>query len=529
MSMLSGGIGIPEGAFKRLSNKQAESALEFIIQNQLNLVQVIQDNQGNGTGDQLLIGALVDDDGTVLTSKRITSASRLDTGIYEVNTSVNFATEVDGTPRCWPQVTPQGLIRTAGTSQVTEYPGLTTVNWNYDQNGTHYDTQRGRVWVVDIDHDTTTNETTGEPDRIGVFRIDSETWEYITLPTIGTDKHSFATKYKCSISIMDIAHRAFYVQARNEANDEVTTLIYSLDTLELLQDTYDDIVGHGQTFYFFIIGVDSANDRLLLWGDSNYLCWGMNDNGTVDTSLGGVARSGNTGFRSAICDNNGHFWFHDGTPNPDDWQQIVVTGSGATLTINTRDAGADGLDTRIYAFNAVQNAIYYLDNARNDLWKILCDSPYTVTELTASDWPSYAGSGHLTSPLEINCLAWSYDYYRLIGVRGGGTAPMCVYIIDPTDGTVDAHYELEDLYVQNFFCDTIAVQPGVFWSLSSNRIMQFNFTGDTEETDLSVYKPVTPSVRMVDANTARVELFLTANSVVRQDNAFYIEFPGELA
>jgi hypothetical protein len=54
-------------------------------------------------------------------------------------------------------------------------------------------------------------------------------------------------------------------------------------------------------------------------------------------------------------------------------------------------------------------------------------------------------------------------------------------------------------------------------------------TGLEDETDLGVYKPVTPAVRMMDANTARVELFLTANSAVRKDNAFYIEFPGELA
>lgn len=83
----SGKIGIPEGAFKRLSNKQAESALEFIIQNQINLTQVITDNQG-GAGNIKWLRAKAD--GTKVAGSSELTCTRTGEGTYKITSSVGF-------------------------------------------------------------------------------------------------------------------------------------------------------------------------------------------------------------------------------------------------------------------------------------------------------------------------------------------------------------------------------------------------------------------------------------------------------
>lgn len=527
MGVFSSGIAEPTGSFS-LAKKSSPvlDALENLSSDNP-LTSIILEGGDSITFQNYILSiaggpcALVNDDGTLLFGRGVASSTRIDDGIYDVTSSVTFPS-VGGVIQCAVHVTPQGVVPAAGESSFEDYLGLTTTLFDPGDAGAWYDPVRGRVWATDISHD---NAAYTIPDRLGILRLDTGTWEYITLPTTRPNiDHN-----KCSLGIMDLTNRVFYLQAFHQTGPVRSTLVYSLDTYALLQDTWD-LSGHGQGTYHIVVGADPSRNKVCIWGDSTLRLYNT-ASGVPTTLADSKNRTGNTGFRNPITSNDGAYWFYDNAPSPDEWLQCAISGSvwGSFTNRDADNGNGHNMDSNLYTHNPVTDEIYYMAGAGNDeLYKVLCVSPFTVTKINSSTYAGIGAGTWTTSIAAPTAISWSPDYYRLIVVRASPTYG-AVYVVDPSDGSIDVAYELDDRYSRNYNALDIGVDHGRIWSIGSNRIQEFRFTGSTENTSLVVYKPVAPAARMTSTTKARVELFQVANSYVRQDNPFYISFHGTAA
>lgn len=515
---ISGKIGVPDGQWLR---KRKDSSTDP----GLDVVQQITNNSNTSTGTtaDLPPSGVIDDDGTILYDEQITSASKIDTGIYHVTSDVTFAT-VSGEYQCAVQVTPRGLLTAPNVITTQDFLGLTTSIPGLDGSAVAFDSVKGRLWATDQDHDT--GFTQADLDRIGIYRLDTDTWDYIYLPALWP----ILWLQSGPVLKLDVANRKAYVQAAGASdgayNGARTTLIYDLDSYDLLFNTFTDISGHSQGQHY-LIAIDPANDRLFLHGDSYIRAYTTDGAGLPDSFLDDETTTGYTGGYHPIVDATGQLWIPTGA-HPQDWRKFYV--SGGSLLTATADAGPDGIIDGIKCYDATNDLIYYvtgqtasLDDAK-ELYKFDCDTE-TYTKITAATLGAVTneatGDASYRNPTSISM---SFDDSKLLVVRGSGFLDF--FIVDPSDGTIDFHQDLADTYTRNYHTSNPAVDAGVLWSLGTKRIMEIRFQGDNSGSIGTVYKPVIAAARMIAANKAQVELFDANNVFVRRNNAFHITFNG---
>jgi hypothetical protein len=163
-SLLSGKIGQPDGAFTHLSNKQAESAIEFLVEHQVELTTIVQD----GTGASATPGARVAANGNLLASDRILGSNRVSLGDYTV-TIDGTAQTVGGFIQMWPVATPSGQAGDGGSgiSAFREFSGVEAAATDNTDSVQFYHSavnnkvyalgpDTDNIWIHDIDNWTAT-------------------------------------------------------------------------------------------------------------------------------------------------------------------------------------------------------------------------------------------------------------------------------------------------------------------------------------------------------------------------------------
>ena len=510
-----GRIGVPAGDFS-LNRKETPE-----LDPGNNVVESLTNNitldVGGGGGAAGVAWANVEDDGTISSDSGITSVTRVAEGIYDVVLDTAVAAVGDK----WAAsavVTPEGTPTDTGTVSFESYLGLTTVSPSAHQNGVVWDPVKGKLWATDTEHDPNTDDS-GQ-DRLGIYKVDSETWEYITLP-LGW---GILFVQRGPSILINVEDRVVYVQVAGQDdapetnNGDRTTLIYSLDTLELLMNTKEDLTAGGSESTLVVLGFDSANGHMLIGGASTTYIHDMTDGLPDAVDIDSIA-SAYGSVSTYIADSAGKFWYPTTALAPDDWRRYYL--SGLSLTEDTVEAGADGINAdNLKTYDSTNNEIYYLSYDQLSLMKINCGTG-TVTKLAT--YPAHDSSTHTTSPTSLTALVMSSDNSRVLGVRGGtGGDFMCFYIIDPSDGSVDFHAEIPDLYTDN--CDSlhVGVDAGKLWVLSTQRITEISFAGGETDTALAIYDPVLFSSRLIAADTVRVWFYRGNNFRVRQDSAFHI-------
>lgn len=516
----SGRIGEPEGAF-RLLDQSSRAELENFVR------QLIDQSTATGTGTSgaLPPSGIIDDDGTILYDEQIASASKVDTGIYHVTSDVTFDT-VGGEYQCAVQVTPRGLLTAPNVITTTDYLGLTTSNPALDGSAVAFDSAKGRLWATDQDHDT--NFTSAASDRVGIYRLDTDSWDYIYTPA----DWSILFLQVGPVLKLDVTNRRAYLQVAGSSdgayNGARSTLIYDLDSYDLLHNTFVDIAGHGQAQHF-MIAIDPSNDRIFLRGDSYIRAYTTDGAGIPDSFIDDETTQTYSGNSHPIVDASGQLWVPT-TVHPEDWRKFYL--SGGSLLTATADGGPDGIIDGLKCYDATNDLIYYVtgdtasvDDAK-ELYKFDCGTE-TYTKITASTLGAIATEGDAdASYRNPTSISMSFDDSKLLVVRGGSGGYHDFYIVDPSDGTIDFHQDLGDLYSYNYYTNNPAVDAGVLWSLGTKRIMEIRFQGDNAGSIGTVYKPVIAAARMIAANKAQVELFDANNVFVRRNNAFHITFNG---
>jgi hypothetical protein len=150
-SLLSGKIGQPAGAFTHLSNKQAESAIEFLVEHQVELTTIVQE----GTGASATPGARVAANGTLLASTGVLSSARTGLGQYTV-TIDGTAQTVGGFIQMWPVATPSGVSGDGGdgVSPFKEASGFeAALTDTIDQILFFYSPLHNKVYALGADSD----------------------------------------------------------------------------------------------------------------------------------------------------------------------------------------------------------------------------------------------------------------------------------------------------------------------------------------------------------------------------------------
>jgi hypothetical protein len=523
----SGRIGEPEGAFRLLDNKPRLEELDQRLGDVETTVNEITVEAGGDNID----GGVVDTDGTILADHGLASATRVAAGIYDVTADTTYATLSADRWNASVTVTPEGTPTDAGEAATYDYAGLHTVSVDPTSSDVCYDPQQGKLWATDENSQALLRDENGFPvvspdttgsDRIGIYKKDTDTWQYIYLP----DDWERGIRGDGELLKLNVEERVAYMQAIGTVggayDSNRTTLIYDLDTLELLTNVYTDVTtGDGSGY---IVGFDNINDRCIIYGGSSTRFFGMADG--IPTTQIATTGSQYSINKYMIPDASGNFWFPEGSPA--DWRRWYLVAS--VINTATVDTGAAGLDSSAnnFCYDATNDQIYFYTTDRLTLKKMAC-STGTLTSIVT--YAAVSGANHNTEASELYALEMSSDDFRLLGVRGAssGSGECCFYIIDPSDGSIDFHYDLATTYTTNYYTQNIAVSEGVVWSLGTNRIQEIRFGGGEQDTALSVYDPVFVAVRMTAANKARVWFFKGNNFRVRQDSAFHIHFTGTAA
>jgi hypothetical protein len=505
LGAFSSEVGFPQGAFDRLSNNSLSKSVE-VIRERLTEITTIINNGGTGTAPPF---ATVDDDGTVLVSDQIASASRVATGVYEV--SANVAFQASGAYwRCVPLVTPMGFVANPGEILTKYYKMLYTTAPNQAQSSVQYYQEGGEVWATDNDYTVSGSSY----DRIGILRPESNTWTYLNL-----NETNYIQQYGSAAGGMfvDNTNGLMFIQA-NDVSNNVSTLIYDCASKALLLNVRDSLGGLDGGQFEYVVGIDPANETCVIL-DNNAYDWRTTTNGIPDATSSGEfnpAVAANS-YKPVMADTAGNYWnTHD--DNIYKW----VFGGGETAY----STGADKLAPGLVCYRASNNTIYYMSQ-NGDYIKSFACTDQTITRLNGSAWGTVSSEATaLTSLKGIQSLDVSKDGTRLIATRGGSATYYTFYIIDPSDGSIEAAYTLPSPWTYNWYSRMIAISDNRIWTLGTERIMEVTWTGAQPGDPPLVYKPVVANSRMVTASKARVEIFEVGNSIIRRDTPFHIGFFG---
>lgn len=489
---VSAGIGIPTGQGALMRDEDFRTAVENVVNDMPTTTTTL-------TRDW----ATFDEDGTILEqgATQALSWEQLGTGTYKV-TSITSGSFL-----------PQATVLSAEI----EEPELTTSNrlWftttSPDNTDAHvlYDPVKDVVWGTDVDH--VTSFVSGLPDRIAIGDMFAETPEvYLYLPSA----FPILFAQQADTLFLDLEYRLAFIQASSTGGTR-TTLIYDMDSYTLLQSSNAETGGTERV----IIGHTSTH--FLLRGDGNLFVWSRDANGLLD-SLTDTEADVAIGFKYGIESSSGDLWYRDSSA-PADWRQISL--AGGSFSGNTRDGGTNSIADRIYDYNPTDNCIYYLNNNVADLhlMKILCESPFTVTELNGTAYPNDLGDPTVTL-LDAVALRFTPDYSQIVVIRGQGSAVPWFYLVDPADGSIDTEFALPNDLGVNYGVETIVSLAGQVVSIGSNNLQLINYTVGDGGSSVT-QEPRTIHTRKLSDTEALVETFISHNpGRVKIDSGFHIEF-----
>jgi DNA-binding beta-propeller fold protein YncE len=504
-SLLSGRVGVPDGAYRML-NDPVERAVENVIRNELTLTQLIQDQESGGTATR--DWATFDEDGVVVVQNEndTLSCTKLSTGTYQVTRNSTFPAG----PAAAPLVTPLSVATASTSTEVALRQWFTTISPDASEGGVQYDPVTGNVWATDFDHSTGSTI-----DRLAIGLPTSVLPEfYFNLPSAYPELNVF----KGETLILDLTYRIAFVQVRNAAGTINTTLFVDMDTFDVLTDT-QSAEGGTQTV---LIGF--SDDHLLMMNGSSIAIWSRDAGGLPDTDLGTYSNPGSTGsvgFKTGLVDNDGQFWFVDSAA-PKNWEHYPISGGFAQVT---HDAGADGIDATVYCHNPADNCIYFLTVGHTYLKKILCTSPYTITQINGTAYSTtYDASTADETIKDAIAMEFASDGSELILIRPGDDHPY-LFLVDPTDGSIDVALSLPVEFSSNYELNRIAIWGNYIATIGNQYLQVINYVIAGEGSALTFTPPLFGS-RMTSTTTAIVEFWNpeALPNKVKMDAGFHIEF-----
>jgi hypothetical protein len=209
---------------------------------------------------------------------------------------------------------------------------------------------------------------------------------------------------------------------------------------------------------------------------------------------------------------------------PADWALIDPTVASVSL----KDPGAGGVSTNLAAFRASENAIYFLDSAGTDLYKILCDSPFTITKLTSSAYNSTLnGTTAPTTIVNATTMEFTPDESALIFVRGGDVDDHpYIILVDRTDGSIDQAVSLPSPLANNYGVSYVVVLDDVLITMGDQRLQLINYQFPGTGSSSGAFTPPLFASRMSSTTTAIVEFWDPEKlpQKVKMDCGFHIEF-----
>ena len=325
---------------------------------------------------------------------------------------------------------------------ITYYDGLSTTPTGEIPQAVFVQ-DRGEVWVTDQDYDTGTGA-----DRIGIFNLQAQTWEYIILPS---PYHQISNIKEAVLHVVPEWDRV-YVNAKQPSGFH-DCHIFSISTRQYI-DSFHQILNVSQDA--IIMGVDVVNSRMLLHETGI----GLAIYGVID----GIPSAGIVTF---------------GTVSLGDGSHAFASVAGAFYIVNANNIikaslsgleyiapGADGANGLAWSsvYDASRDCVFFLSNlapSGEHLKKLDCATD-VITRVNST---AYATSGSFPS---YGSWAMAPDIDRLISVKDSTT----IYIVDPDDGSVETTYDIS-VGGGAHFEGGVSYSNGVLWSAS-----QDNATGN---------------------------------------------------
>jgi hypothetical protein len=454
----------------------------------------------------------IDGDGTILFNDRIDTVTPIGEGRWIVKSSVDFG-DTGGEPNFSVTATAKGVTHIPGTILATNYFGLATASPTRDSSNVIYDELRGNIWATDVAYGSGSAN-----DRIRIYNRDNDTWTTILMP----DDWPILFLQGATILAADFTNRVVYVQVagENAFNGFRATLIYDLDTFDLLYNTWD-FPSHGQSANHFIIGHDTANSTMLIHGDTNPTMAYNTVSGIPDAHIANNA-AGIQANKYAITDEDGQYWFVIDAGFPQDFRKFTLA-AGPTLNTAVVDAGTDGIDAYGFTHDITNNDIVFFTADTLNL-KRLNMTLETVSTINASPYAALTGINFATTISSSTGLIMSSDDSHIIVIRGGTANTRDTYIVDAADGSIDQHTRHTETFTETAGTSNIARTVGAAFTLGSYRIIELNFAGADTGSDLIVLKPLIAHAWPISNDEALVEIFKTGNSTVRVNAPFNIQF-----
>lgn len=481
------------------------------------------DGTGTGGGDTKDPSGTVSIDGALEYNFDLTSADHVSTGVYDVTTVPIFEV-VAGKTQCAIKVSPQGVLQALITALFSEFKGLSSVTFSQDDINIFYDPVLNELYTIDTFHSTVASVSY---DRLAILNPDTRGWSYINF--IGEDLQAVHTADANPLLFDPINHKTYVLGV----NTHIGTLIFDMIGRQKVFDTWADIA-HSQSDKYYVLAVNPNNSTCLIVGDSHILRWHTTIGGipVVPAVANAAVSSGyDTGGMIPVVDINNNYWIYKNTGGANVfWTRVFLAGSVLTfedISVTTDQVSNPApTPTRI---NPNTNCFCYLSSNHDYLMQFNCTTK-VASRINASSYPALTGPNRHLTLRGVTSLEWSSDYSKLIAIRGGsGGSQEDVLLVNPVDGLVDAGFIIPDSYSRNLASGNMAVSVARLWNISSERIIEVDFSGGEDFGQVST-SHVTYEATWLSANKCRVE-FKDTLTGARVDSAFHIAFasPGTAA
>jgi hypothetical protein len=481
-----------------------------------NYISCAGDGGTGGTGDTKDPSGIVAIDGVLDYNFDLTSATHVSTGVYRVITVPSFEV-LAGKTQCAIKVSPQGLLQVLPEALFSDFKGLSTILFSPTDVHIAYNPTLNELYVNDTDHSLIASVAY---DRLAIFNPSTRSWNYINfvgeaLPVIQTGKGTPL--------LFDTISQSAYTLCTGPG---IGTLIFDMIGRSKVFDTWNNIT-HGQSFNNYILAINPANSTCIIVRDSHVLAWWTTVGGIPNSVVATAAFPGGAGYdtpgMTPVVDINNNYWIYKNLGGANQSWVRTFLGAGPTLSFEDISITTDLFSHPLTRINPNTNCFYYLSSNHDYLMKFDCTAK-TATRVNASAYPALTAPNKYLTLRSITSLTWSSDYTKLIALRGGSD-PADLLIVSPIDGLVDAGYTDTANYSRNFGSGVAVGAISKLWNVSSERIVQADFSGG-EDFGLVSTTAVSYEAHWLSANECQIE-FKDPYTGARVDSAFHIAFASE--
>lgn len=524
-SLLSGSIGIPDGAY-RLMNDPVQRAVEQIVKNELEIRTIIQEGGTGGGGFAPIAWARVKADGTIIVDEGFTSSTRTAIGVYSLDTDTAVGTS-GSAPLSAVLVTPSSASGDGGDGS-SPFKAFNT----YEVVAT--DTTADPVWQY--------NETNGKFYLLGPAEDDIYIHTDSTFTTAPVRVDADAVAIRVPQLSGCLSKEGAYVWLSGDG--------YPIRAMRVSDNVMFNF--GGTPTQFLVCATDNLN-ALAGSGVSGPRIW-VSDGADVKAydpdvageSLGSVqltysSLDPGSDNRPALFDKDGQIWCLQGTAlkqvNPIlasfvNHSYPTETPAGETM------AGSLGGASRL-AYDPLRNVIYAALTSTDPNTYIWTYSGWTNGLANSGTWEFIAKFSGFASvyyePVQDLLFVASYSSGRVVRYAGYPKTFIDVVSVDDTTGpdNPEVDYDLNSARICFYKSDStgdygyVSGQKG-----ATNYLIKISYNGS----DISlgdggavVSQVLIAHGTITDTNTVKVELFRSLSPPIRADGQFNVAVFGKTA